>query len=200
MDAFPSDRSTLQMNTEGAVVLHTSWRGRLTAFIGPAVVLAWGTYGAVLGGLQLFNGILLATGGVLATVVAFDYPFTTTIGASGVTRRCLLRSEHLGWDEIRTIARPGARQRFFGRSGRSDDASPDVAKGRSGLVAEVGKRPHLLVDQLESPAEYEAVERGLRSWAPNVIMRARRPVEGTPPTWLYKRRKEQIEGMVDRDG
>lgn len=150
------------------------------------------------GGLQLFNGTLVAIGGVLLCVVAFDYPMTSTIGPDGVTRRCLLRTEHLEWDRIRTIARPGARQRFFGRSSDPLDSTPKVAKGRSGLVAEVGKRPHLLVDQLESPAEFEAVELGLRAWAPNLTMRASRPVEGTPPTWLYKRRRSEVEGMVDR--
>lgn len=180
--------------------MHTSWRGRITAFVGPAIVLGWGTYGVVLAGLQWFNGILVCIGLVLGAVVTFDYPLTTTIGAGGVTRRCLLRSEHLGWDEVRTIARPGARQRFFGSSRSPSDGLKETSSGRSGLVAEVGKRPYLLVDRIESPAEHEALVRGLRSWAPNLVMRASRPADGTPPTWLHKRRRADIEGLVDRAG
>jgi hypothetical protein len=188
------------MSSGSVIVLHTSWRGRLTAFLGPSLVLGWGVYGVSNGGVQLFNGTLVAMGGVLLCVVAFDYPLTSAIGPDGVARRCLLRTEQLGWEQIRTIARPGARQRFFGRSSDPVEAAEKVAKGRSGLVAEVGKRPHLLVDQLESRAEFEAVELGLRAWAPNLTLRASRPVEGTPPTWLYKRRRSEVEGMVDRRG
>ena len=97
-----------------AVVLHSSWRGRLTAAIGPVVLLIWGGYGALLGGLQIFNAILLLAGAGLGLVVLFDYPIWASIGPDGVTRRCALRKERLGWDQVRTIARPGARQRLLG--------------------------------------------------------------------------------------
>ncbi len=188
------------MTSDRPVVLHTSWRGRATAFIGPSVLLAWGVYGVVAGGIQLFNGLLMAVGGVLFVIVAFDYPMHSTIGADGVTRRCLLRTERLGWDRVRTIARPGARQRFFGGTQDRLLARPEGPRGRSGLIAEVGRRPYLLVDRIESPAEHEAIERGLRHWAPGLALRATRPVDGTPPTWLYKTSRASIEGMVDRRG
>lgn len=180
-----------------AIALHTSWRGRLTSFVGPFVLLVWGGYGLVAGGLGWVNGVLLALGSLFALVVLFDYPLSSTIGPDGIVRRCALRSEHLDWSAVRTIARPGARQRFpTGRREQSVGGTKQ-ATGRAGLVAEVGKRPYLLVDRIESVVEHDALERALRTWAPAITIRAARPPEGTPPTWLYKRRKSEIEGMVD---
>ena len=46
--------------------------------------------------------------------------------------------------------------------------------------------------------EHEAIENGLKKWSPGTILRAAKPEDGTAPTWLYKRRKADIEGMVDR--
>lgn len=188
------------MTTHRPIVLHTSWRGRFTAFAGPAVVLAWGGYGAVAGGLQIFNGLLIAIGVILLAVVAFDYPMHSTIGADGVARRCLLRVERLTWERISSIARPGARQRFVGAMRDPVGDRPQGPKGKSGLIAEVGRRPYMLVDRIESPAEHEAIEKGLRHWAPGLVLRATRPIDGTPPTWLYKARRASVEGMVDRRG
>lgn len=160
-------------------------------------MLTWGGYGFAVAGLQWFNGILLLIGLVIGAVVMFDYPLWSTIGPDGVARRCVLRTERLGWSDVRTIARPGARQRFpVSKRGVRTDGTK-IATGRAGLVAEVGKRPYLLVDRIESPAEHEAIQRGLVKWAPNLVLRAAKPVEGTPPTWLYKRRKDDVEGMVD---
>lgn len=181
-----------------SVVLHTSWRGRFTALLAPLVILTWGGYGLAVAGLQWFNAILLVVGWALAAVVLLDYPLWSTIGPEGVARRCILRTERLDWSDVKAIARPGARQRFP-VSRRSVPAEGEkVATGRAGLVAEVGRRPYLLVDRIESPAEHEAIERCLVAWAPSLILRAAKPVEGTPPTWLYKRRTSDIEGLVDR--
>lgn len=180
-----------------SIVLHTSWRGRLTSVIGPLVLLVWGGYGAAIAGFRPFNIVLLVVGAGMALVVLYDYPLWSKIGPAGVERRCSLRTERLAWEEVRAIARPGARQRFLG-SGRGEQGEASKhAAGKAGLVAEVGKRPYLLVDRIESQAEHEAIETGLASWAPGMILRAGKPVEGTPPTWLYKRRKQHVEGMVD---
>ncbi len=180
-----------------SIVLHTSWRGRFSSLLGPLILLTWGGYGFSVAGLQWFNGVLLLIGIGFGAVVVFDYPLWSTIGPEGVTRRCLFRTERLAWTDVRTIARPGARQRFLGTKRGVETAESKHAVGRAGLVAEVGRRPYLLVDRIESQVEHEAIEKGLRKWAPGLILRAGKPVEGTPPTWLYKRRKSEIEGMVD---
>jgi len=163
---------------------------------GPLVLLAWGGYGVFAGGLQWFNGIILVVGLGLAAVAFLDYPLWSTLGPDGIVRRCVLRTETLVWEDISTIARPGARQRRFGSAPRQADQTAS-AVGRAGLVAEVQRRPYLLADRIESPAEHEAIESGLRTWSPGLAWRASKPVEGTPPTWLYKRRRDHIVGMVD---
>lgn len=180
-----------------SIVLHTSWRGRFSSFLGPLILTVWGGYGFAVAGLQWFNGILLLIGLGFGAVVAFDYPLWSAIGPDGVARRCLFRTQRLTWDDVRTIARPGARQRFFGMSKGEGHEESKHAVGRAGLVAEIGRRPYLLVDRIESPVEHEAIENGLKKWAPGLMLRAAKPVEGTPPTWLYKRRRSEIEGMVD---
>lgn len=165
--------------------------------LAPIAILAWGGYGFAVAGLQWFNAILLLIGIVMAVVVLFDYPVSSSIGPEGVARRCVLRTERLPWSEVGAIARPGARQRFMGL-GRNDKAEQSKhSTGSAGLVAEVGRRPYLLVDRIESPVEHEAIANGLKTWAPGLILRAGKPVDGTPPTWLYKRRRADIEGMVD---
>lgn len=179
------------------VVLHTSWRGRFAALLAPAILLTLGGYGAAVGGLRLVNGLLLAAGAVLFIIVALDYPLTARLGPDGIERHCLLRTERLGWGKVRAIARPGARQRIAGFSRSHLDDGEQRTAGRSGLVAEVGKRPYLLVDKVESRAEHEALARGLRAWAPGLAFRASVPAEGVAPTWLYKRRQNSTTGMVD---
>lgn len=182
---------------QASIVLHTSWRGRFTALLAPIVMLTWGGYGVSVAGLQWFNGILLLIGVGIAVVVLVDYPISSKVGPDGVARRCVLRTERLSWSEVGAIARPGARQRFMGL-GRNEEAEPSKhSSGSAGLVAEVGRRPYLLVDRIESQAEHEAIVNGLKNWAPGLILRAGKPVDGTPPTWLYKRRRTDIEGMVD---
>ncbi len=188
------------MTSHRPIILHTSWRGRFTAFFGPMILLLWGVYGAAAGGIQIFNAILIAMGVILSGVVAFDYPMHSRIGADGISRRCLLRIERLTWDRVTTVARPGARQRIPGTRRDPVGDRPQGPRGKSGLIAEVGRRPYMLVDRIESPAEHEAIEQALRHWAPGLILRATRPVDGTPPTWLYKTRRASVDGMVDRHG
>lgn len=180
-----------------SIVLHTSWRGRFTAVLAPLAILIWGSYGAAVAGLQWFNGLLLLVGLVFAVVVLFDYPLWSSLGPEGIVRRCVLRTERLAWADVGAVARPGARQRFMGLGRGERDAPSKHSTGRAGLVAEVGRRPYLLVDRIESPVEHEAIQNGLKTWAPGMVLRAGKPVEGTPPTWLYKRREGDIEGMVD---
>jgi len=161
-----------------SIVLHSSWRGQITALLGPVSLMLLGGYGIALSGVGVINGILAGIGIVLMIVVLIDFPLRTTFSSAGVDRRCLFRNEHIEWSRVRAIVRP-AGKRTFGYTRSS----------RTGLVAEVGKRPYLLVDRLESQPEHEALERAVSDWAPGLIFRASKPADGTAPTWLYKFRK-----------
>ncbi len=200
------------MSNTGSVVLHTSWRGRLTTVSAPAILLALGGFGTwkAPGLLPL---VLLAVGIVLALVALLDFPLVSVIGADGIQRRCALRSQHLDWARIASVARPAQANRWRRdvtgvAGGRADRAIPGArpahaehessraAKG--GLIAEIGRRPFLLCDKLESRAEYDAIRSGLREWAPGLPLRASRPDESVPPTWLHKKRRGSAsDGLVD---
>ena len=173
------------------VVLHSSWRSRLLIALGPAFLLAWGGFGALGGGLRVINGVILFLGIVMAVVAAFDFPLRSVFGPDGIERQCLARTDRLAWDEIRSVARPA--QQGVGSRLRS---AMKISKS-SGLVAERGKVPHMLVDRVESQAEFDAIQRGISAWQPGMLMRASRPVETIPPTWLHKRRRGSGDGLVD---
>lgn len=169
------------------IVLHSSWRGRLTALFAPGTLLVLGTYGIAFGGLQVLNGIIFGLGAVLMLVVLFDFPIWCEFGESGVVRHCAFRKQQLEWQQIRAIVRP-ANQGPVGRRRAS----------RTGLVAEIGKKPFLLVDRIESRAEHEALERAVRRWKPGFAFRPSKPSMEVSPTWLYKRRRGRAgNALVD---
>ncbi len=190
------------------------------AFVGPAAVALLGLGAVLAAGFRPINTILLVVGSALTAVVLWDFPLHTVIGPEGVARRCLLRTERIEWSRIRSIARPGKSSDFAGgrqplgargKKGQPSMPGPDVvtapgsgsggkrsSRTKNGLVAEIGKRPFMLADRIESGPEYDALAASLKVWAPNVILRATRPRDGLPPTWLYKRRKGDGEGLADR--
>lgn len=173
------------------VVLHSSWRSRIAVALGPLFLLVWGGFGVAGGGLQIFNGLLVFLGLVLAGVAAFDFPLRSVFGPDGIERQCLARNDRLAWADIRSVARPA--QQGIGSRIRAAAKAPKS----SGLVAERGKVPHLLVDRIESQAEFDAIKRGISAWQPGMVMRASRPVDGIAPTWLHKRRRGSGDGLVD---
>ncbi len=159
--------------------------------IAPLFVTGLGLYGIVFGGFQIFNTILLVVGVLLIIASLFDFPLYTTFGPDGIERRCLGRRDHVPWMRVQAVARP-ARGGVTGRvrSGLGISNS-------TGLVAELGPRPSMLVDRIESPAEFEAIERGMAVWIPGMIIRASKPPDGTAPTWMHKRRIGEGDGLVD---
>ncbi|MEM8905936.1 MAG: hypothetical protein AAGF02_19720, partial [Actinomycetota bacterium] len=88
----------------GAVVLHTSWRGRFQSTVPPAVLLLGGLWGVSAGG-SVIAVILVVLGGFVLAVGLFDFPWRTVIGPEGVERRCPLRTDRLPWERVTAIAR-----------------------------------------------------------------------------------------------
>ena len=167
--------------------------------VGPAIVLVLGTYGAVAGGLQVLNGLLVLIGAVLLGVGIVDFPWMVTFDPVGVHRRCLMRTNQLVWEDIRLLGRPAKRQSSAVRLVAGVVASDPVAPtSTGGLVIEIGKRPHMLMDRTEAPAEYDAIRSIVEKWGAGVVLRAGRPADGAAPSWMYKRRGETVIGMVDR--
>ncbi|MGH1505260.1 MAG: hypothetical protein ACRBI6_17045 [Acidimicrobiales bacterium] len=169
-----------------AIVVHTSWRGRLTSLVGPAVLLALGVYGIAVGGPNVVNVAFAAVGAALLAVGVFDYPFTTWFLSDRLERRCLGRTQTLDWGRVGAVRRASSRSLVRGGGA-----------GRGGLVAVVGGRPHLLSDRAESQFEFEALRVASVRW-PAMAFTASEPAAGRPPTWLHKRRPG--DGLVDERG
>ncbi|MEO1060292.1 MAG: hypothetical protein AAFZ07_02655 [Actinomycetota bacterium] len=167
-----------------AVVLHSSWRGRFFSLVPPALLFGGGIWGYSQGG-RLVAVILIVLGGVMLGIGLFDYPWRTIIGPDGIERRCLLRTERLGWRRVTAVARP-----------RSTKTVQRVA-GKAGLVAEVGKRRYLLSNRCESGFEYEAIQRVIDRSGGRVLLRASEPPDEVAPTWMYQRRLDGGDGFVD---
>lgn len=193
------------------LVLHTSWRGRVLNGLMPVVFLTLGTAGFRGGGVVVPT-ILMGLGAAFALVFLIDYPQVVVIGSSGIERRCLLRTDHLPWDVVAVIARVPKRgfrdqksiqfgEQIEGLSARPNRRGRDktTKPARSGLVAEVGRRPHLLTDKIESRPEYDALRRALPEWAPSTVLRASRPEDDVAATFSFKRRVGAGEdSFVDR--
>ncbi len=175
-------RGSAEAASAKTVVVHSSWRGRFLAFVGPAGLAVLGAYGVIVGGLHVVNGGLVVVGGVLLVASLFDFPLQTHFGVTGACRRCVGRAHQLEWAEIGSIARaPGRR------------VGPRTSSG--GLVAVRGRRNYLLSDRAESRYEHEALRSAVSAWAGPAVFRASEPVDGAAPSWLYKRRVG--EGLVD---
>ena len=161
------------------VTLHSSWRGLIFSLIGASVVTAGGVFGVILGGFRLVPTVFLVAGVGFLIVVLFDYPVATTFTPTGVRRRMVLRAQSIAWDRIERITR----------------VRPGIAKGlrgveHGGLAAVVGRRRYLLVDQPESPEEFDLVYRAAGERVEELGLTGRiRPNDGTNPTWIYRRAK-----------
>lgn len=161
------------------VVVHSSWSGLLGASLGALVLLGAGAVGVVLGGWRVIPTGLFVLGVLFVATVVFDYPVATAFDADGLTRRMLLRRHRILWDRVDqlTRSRPGFTAGLRGTR-------------HGGLTAVVGRRRILLVDQPESPAEYDAVcaVMGDRSFDVG-LFGGMRPPDGTNPTWLYRSKR-----------
>lgn len=165
------------------MILHSSWRGLATAHAAPLMLLGVGALVSAEYGPDPVSLGLLVAGGVLAAVVLIDFPTSASIGPMGIERRCALRRQVIAWSAVGDIRRaPGPR---FRRVGDGDGRRRAVP---GGLVAACGRRRYLLVDRVEGAEEFDAVVAAVTSSAPDVPVHAARPPEGSPPTWLYRRR------------
>jgi len=166
------------MSEPAAVTIHSSWRGLVFGAIGAAIIAGLGVLAVVRSDGAGGPLVLLGVGMLLIGVVVFDLPVSSTFDADGVTRRALLRRHRLAWTAVDQLTR----------------ARPSMIRVRrlkpGGLVARVGRRRYLLVDQCESVAEYEEVERVLGAAAEllrfdDLLI----PPADAEPTWLYRRKR-----------
>ena len=163
----------------GSLTMHSSWRGILANVCGAGLVVLSGLVGVALGGWRLLPTGLLVIGLVLLLGVLADYPVATTFTAEGFRRRMTLRSQWIPWERVSqlTRVRPGVTRNLRGLT-------------HGGLAAVVGKRRYLLVDQPESPQEFDALYELVGERAVDLGLAGRiRPDDETPPTWLYRRAK-----------
>lgn len=163
------------------LTLHSSWRGIVASFAGALVVTAIGALVIAYNGAAVLSVLVTVVGvGFLATVV-FDYPVASTFTADGIERRMMLRRQTIPWADVRQLSR----------------SRPGLTKGirglrHGGLVAVVGRRRYLLVDQCEARTEYDVL-------APIVAVAEAdlgrelgwdglgEPEEKVPPTWVSRR-------------
>lgn len=167
------------------VMLHTSWRGLLSAFLSPVLLLGYATLLLTARGPGSIAVAALVLGLGLGAVALLDYPHRTELGRDGVRRVCVLRTQLLRWSELVAIERaPGSARSALRR--RGEDGQPKVVSG--GLVARgLGRRRYLLTDRLESQQEYDEVRRLLDRLDVATNLRAGRPTTDAPPTDLYRR-------------
>jgi hypothetical protein len=170
------------MNRCDGVVLHSSWRGIIGGVLGAMVLCALGGVPLLFGRGGIGAPVVAVVGAVLLAVMLWDYPVASHFGSDGIQRRAFLRHHVLCWGEIDELARtrPGMRAAMNWRSG-------GLSSG--GLVAVVGRRRYLLVDQAESRAEYRAVREVMAASEAALLSLPPAPPEDTPPTDLYRRRR-----------
>lgn len=163
-----------------SITLHSSWRGIVTSYLGAFIVLAISVAAMSASGLGILTGIFLAVGLFLALGVLFDYPIRSTFDADGVTRRAMMRRHRIDWDDVRQLSR----------------TRPGLAGIRrlrqGGLVAVVGKRRYLLVDQAESGPEHDVLDSVMGENSAAVGLDAlARPGDDVSPTWIYRSKRWQ---------
>ena len=160
------------------VTLHSSWRGIATTVGGGSTLLALGVLGFVAGGVNVIPIVLFVAGAVFVLITLFDYPIRATFSADGVERKAVLRRQRLAWEDVRELSRLRPRR-----------AGPWRPPAMGGLLAHVGRRRYLLVDQLESPLEFDAVVAvvGEETAERLTLDTMSRPPDDTNPTWIYRR-------------
>lgn len=179
-------------SADPTLVLHSSWRGILGAFssvilLAALSAVAWG------GGATVISVGLTVVAVVVLAIVVLDYPIATEFGPVGVVRRCLLRRQRLAWTAIDALSRTADRATLEpgppASSGSRARPRGSLGGRPAGLVAVVGRRRYLLVNQSESRDECETLRRLLGDWDVPTRWRAGLPTEAQPPTWLYRRRR-----------
>lgn len=167
------------------LVLHSSIRGIISGLAAPIILLfaaaaGWWRQPRVGPGMA----IVLGLAGVLLLSFLLDHPRRSVFEPAGVTRVCWWRRHHLEWPEVDRLTR--------GRgSALANPRKKEVPSVRATgpLVAVVGRRRYLLIDQCESRAEYEFIRTSLETWGVKTSLTAVPPPIDAPPTDLYRRKR-----------
>jgi len=172
------------------ITIFSSWRGLVSAVFSPLFLLVLGGYTLQRVGVRLLPIVITVAGAILALVVLLDYPRRSQFSASGVERICLLRRQVITWDGIGAIqrTRPERPTRKLRPSVDATGRNP-LPSMLGGLVAVVGRRKYLLVNQVEGPGEYDELASALKEWGVSTPLRAARPPESASPSYLYRRRR-----------
>jgi hypothetical protein len=164
-----------------SITLHSTWRHLVLSTLGASLVAAAGTYGVATVGFRAFPTALFLLGWGSLAVVLLDVPVASTFSATGVVRRMVLRRQLLRWrdGDMLTRARPTLMR-------------VDRSLQHGGLVLRRGRRRYLLVDRIESAAEFDVLIRLIETTGePCEVLESStlsRPSETATPTWLYRRR------------
>jgi hypothetical protein len=166
------------------VVIHTSVRGLVAAYLTPLILVVLGVTGAAHIGARPVPVTFLVVGGLLGAVVLVDYPTRVEFDHAGVHRVCPLRRHSLPWERIAAFERPRPTSMATVRNLRERPDEPFVS---GGLIARSkGRRRWLLTDRVESRDEYDRLRDLMHTVGARVRLRAARPHEGVPPSGLYR--------------
>lgn len=152
------------------------------------------------GGASAISLVLAIATFAIVSIVLLDYPVATSFDRRGVVRRCALRRHAIPWSRIDGLSRTAdsavvelgssTTGSAAGSDGRSGATARRSVRGRpAGLVAVVGRRRYLLVNQSESRTECDRLRGLMEVWDTLEVWRAGHPDEDQPPTWLYRRRR-----------
>lgn len=160
-----------------SVTVHSSWRGIILGSLGAGIVGAAGTIAVSQVGFGPVPTVLFGVGWVLVLAMVLDYPIASTFTSGGVTRRMMLRRQHFRWADDHLLTR--TRPTLIRVDRRLEHGALALVKGR---------RRYLLVDRLESAAEFDGlvdiVEADGDASGASMLPR---PGDKVPPTWLYRR-------------
>ncbi len=169
------------------LVLYPSWLGLLSSGLVPPALLLLGWSALAIGGSTVVAWSLIVIAAVTGLWAGGQFPRHVIVGPEGIVRRCLLRTHHLGYDEVAAIQRAPAPRMAAARALRSQDPA-ERRQVRSGLVAAgTGRRRWMLTDQPESREEYDRLAALLVAGG-GTHLQATRPQAGSTPTSLYRRR------------
>lgn len=170
------------------VTIYTSWRGVVTSFISPAILLGLGIFGLIAGSTNAVALVLTLVGALLALVTLLDYPQRVEFHEAGIDRVCLLRRHRLSWRDVRALERARGTLLSYVRLRNAGDEPTAPRTPSGGLVARGAKgRRWLLCDRIESQPEFDAIKAEVAARADWVAIAAARPSPTTPPTTLYRR-------------
>lgn len=175
------------MDGRGSITLHSSWRGFVSALLGGMLLLALGLGTMAARNVHPVNVAVSIVGAIATFIVLFDYPIAVRFDAKGVHRRMVLRESTLDWDRIDRFNRTAPSV----RSGRTlpEEQRRLIRLKPGGLVAAIGRRKYLLVNQCESAGEHRAVVAVVRTESEALADTIAPPPADTAPTWLGRRQR-----------